>query len=119
MLILLAHGSVKQEWRDSVESLLSSVQEVAGEKAVRLAYMDHATPSLMDCLEAVVEEGVTRFRVLPLFLTGEGHVTRDIGPMVDLARARFRSIEVELLPAVGEHPLFSDLIIEIMRESSQ
>ncbi len=95
MVIMVAHGSRKQEWRDSVEGMLRSVQDIAGADAVRLAYMDHGPPSMMDVLTEEVEEGRTVFRVLPLFLTGEGHVTRDIGPMVEAAREHFGTIEVD------------------------
>ncbi|MFC1500364.1 sirohydrochlorin chelatase [Candidatus Zixiibacteriota bacterium] len=114
MVILVAHGSRRVNWRESVEGLLRSVQDVIGEGAVRLAWMDHGPPSMMDVLAEAVEEGQTIFRILPLFLAGSGHVTRDIAPMVDEARDRFDTIEVELLPAVGEHPQFRDLLLEII-----
>ena len=119
MLIVIAHGSTKPEWRDSVEGLIASVQKVPGEDAVRLAYMDHGPPSLMDVLSEAVENGTTTFRILPLFLTGEGHVTGEIGPMVEEARARFGHIDVELLPAVGQHPLFRELLLEIISQSGE
>ena len=118
MLILIAHGSAQPEWRDSVEGLLRSVQDVAGEDAVQLAYMDHGPPSLMDTLSEAIRSGTTAFRILPLFLTGEGHVTGDIRPMVEEVRVRYGHIDVELLPAVGQHPLFGELLLEIISQSA-
>jgi len=117
MLIVIAHGSTKSEWRDSVEGLIASVQNDSGGDAVRLAYMDHGPPTLEDVLTEAVEKGITTIRILPLFLTDEGHVTRDIGPMVEDVCARSGPIDVELLPAVGQHPLFRELLLAIISQS--
>jgi len=113
MLILLAHGSPKAEWRDSVERLAAVVGERSGPDTVCLAYMDHGPPTLMEAAAAAVNAGATHLRVLPLFLTGEGHVTHDIVPMVDGLKASHQNIEVELLPAIGQHPMFRKLLENI------
>jgi len=113
MLILLAHGSPKTEWRDSVEKLASAVGKRSGPDTVCLAYMDHGPPTLMEAASAAVSAGSNRLRVLPLFLTGEGHVTHDIVPMVEELRAAHRDVEIELLPAVGQHPMFRELLEKI------
>jgi len=119
MLILLAHGSPKESWRDSVEGMVESLQAEVGEVGVRLAYMEHTPPTLTEAIGQAVEGGAERIRVLPLFLTGEGHVTRDIRPMVDEARAALGHIEVELLPAAGQHPLFRELLVRIAQETDE
>lgn len=113
MLILLAHGSPKESWRDSVEGMVESLQAEVGGSGVRLAYMDHTPPTLLETIGQAVEEGAVTIRVLPLFLTGEGHVTREIRPMVDEARATYEHVEVELLPAIGQHPLFREVLVGI------
>ena len=115
MLILIAHGSPKESWRESVERMVESLQAEVGDRGVRLAYMDHTPPTLMDAIGQAVEEGADTIRVLPLFLTGEGHVTRDIRPMVEEARAKYGHVQVELLPAIGQHPLFKELLVGIAR----
>ena len=113
MLILVAHGSPKESWRDSVEGMVESLQAEGGGRGVRLAYMDHMPPNLLEAIGQAVEEGAETIRVLPLFLTGEGHVTKDIRPMVEEARATYGHVEVEILPAAGQHPLFRELLVRI------
>ena len=117
MLILLAHGSPRKEWRDSVEELAKSVRARSGAASVCLAYMDHGPPTLMDAANEAIGAGAAALRVLPLLLTAEGHVTHDIVPMVEELRAARPDVDIELLPAIGKHPMFADLLERIARQT--
>ena len=119
MLIVIAHGSPREAWRESVEGLVRSLQEETGEDRVRLAYLEHGPPTLNETLSEVIDAGATKVRILPLFLAGGGHVTADIRPQVDEARSRYEQVDLELLPAVGQHPLFRELLLELIRRTGQ
>jgi sirohydrochlorin cobaltochelatase len=114
MLILIAHGSRDPRWRTSVEGVVDSLQRELGPGSVRLAYMDCTPPTLMDVASQAVAEGVTSLRVLPLFLAEEGHVERDVRPLVEEARLAFPDIAVEQLPPVGQHPEFREALARIV-----
>lgn len=116
MLILIAHGSLDPNWRASVESLAESLEADVGPDRVRLAYMDHTPPTLEEVVSDAVGRGVTRLRVLPLFLANEGHVDRDIRPMVDRLCETHRTVEVELLPALCQHRAFREFLVEVALE---
>ena len=118
MLILVAHGSRDPNWRASVENVTESLQADLGRDRLQLAYMDCTPPTLADVVSEAVRAGVERMRVLPLFLANEGHVDRDIRPMVEQLRGIHRSTEIELLPAVGQHGLFRELLARIAVETS-
>ena len=118
MLILIALGSRDPRWRTPIEQLTASLQTDLGRDNVRLAYMDLAPPTLADVVADAAARGVTRIRVLPLFLTAAGHVSRDIPQQVDQVRKTHGAIEVELLPAVGQHRLFRQLLYTIAVESA-
>jgi sirohydrochlorin cobaltochelatase len=113
MLILIAHGSRDIRWRTSVEQVVASVQTDVGVDRVSLAYMDCTPPTLDDVVVGASARGIRRFRLLPLFLATEGHVERDILPLVDAVRTSHPSIEIEVLEPVGQHPLFRELLREI------
>ncbi|MHC4406918.1 MAG: sirohydrochlorin chelatase [Planctomycetota bacterium] len=119
MLILIAHGSPSRQWRASVEKLTESLQVDLGQDRVRLCYMEGDPPTLMDVASDAVRSGIKRLRVLPLFLTGEGHVDRNIRPLVDEVRRAHGDVDIELLPPVGQHPLFQDLLREIAVQSTE
>jgi sirohydrochlorin cobaltochelatase len=119
MLIIVAHGSLDPNWRASVESLAESLEADVGPDRVRLAYMDHTPPTLDDVVSEAVQKGVGRVRVLPLFLANEGHVDRDIRPEVDRLRKTHRSVEFELMPAVGQHRSFREMLAKIAVETGE
>ena len=119
MLILIAHGSREPRWLASVEELAESLQVEHGPDRVRLAYMQFASPTLMEVVSDAAKSGQTRFRVLPLFLTLGGHVARDIQNLVDEVRQARPDIDVQLLRPVGKHPLFVDLLKKIVGEEWQ
>jgi sirohydrochlorin cobaltochelatase len=116
MLILVAHGSRDSKWRASVERLTESLQADVGPDKVRLAYMDHTPPTLDDVVSEAVQRGVARVRVLPLFLANEGHVDRDIRPVVERLRGVHRSVDIEQLPALAEHRSFREFLAKIALE---
>jgi len=119
MLVMIAHGSNNPHWRAAAEKLVESLRAELGEDTVRLAYLAHTLPTLMDVAADAVCSGVKRIRVLPLFLTGQGHVDRDLRPLVDRVRKAHEAIEVELLPPIGQHPLFRELLGKIAVETGR
>lgn len=115
MLILIAHGSRNPDWCASVERLAEALQADLGGDQVQLAYME-GTPTLADVTSRAVQAGARRIQVLPLFLTAEGHVDRHIRPSVDQLRKTHEPVEVVLLPPMGQHPLFLELLHRIAAE---
>ena len=119
VLVLVAHGSRNRGWSAPLEEMVRSIPGGTGTARVRLAYSQFAQPTLEQIVEEEVRAGRRRFRVLPLFMTDEGHVERDIRPVVEGLRAARGYIELELLPAVGRHPSFRDLLAGIAREAAK
>jgi sirohydrochlorin cobaltochelatase len=115
-LILIAHGSREPRWLASVEELIATLQAAHGPDRVRLAYMQCASPTLAEAVSDTVNSGQTKIRVLPLFLTLGGHVARDIENQVNEIRQARPEVEVQLLAPVGKHPLFMELLDEIVGE---
>jgi sirohydrochlorin cobaltochelatase len=118
MLILLAHGSRDPRWRASVQKLAESVRAKLGCEPVRVAYLE-GSPALPDLAADAARAGVKRLRILPLFLAADGHVLRDVHPLVDRLRQTEPALEVELLPPVGQHPLFAELLCKIAVEPAE
>lgn len=118
MLIAIAHGSRNPAWQASVERQFEMVQKAVGASAVQLAYMDLSSPTLAEATETAVRIGIIKIRVLPLFLAADGHVMKDVEPLVDKVRKDFPSIEVELLPPMGQLPQFVELLKSLVEEEA-
>lgn len=103
-LVLFAHGSGKPAWRVPFDALCATLQEHAGPEHVRLAFLASCTPDLPTVAAEAVADGVLTLRILPLFMSGGGHVLRDLPELRAGLQARWPELEVEVLSAVGEHP---------------
>ena len=110
MLVLIAHGSRDERWRQSLMALTASLETGAPPGNVELAFMQFEGPTLPEVVEKGAARGVTDFFLLPLFMASAGHVDKDIRPLVEELRARFPETSIELLTPIGEDPLFRGLI---------
>ncbi len=103
--LLFAHGSSRTAWRDAMERLLTSVRDAAEPGTrVELCFLELCEPDLPTAVEQLRAEGVTRVRVLPAFMSGGGHVLRDLPPLVERIRAAHPALDLRVEPAIGEHP---------------
>jgi sirohydrochlorin cobaltochelatase len=117
-LILFAHGSRDPRWRRYFEDLAKDLGSELGEKRVGLAYMEFSPPTLEDLVGETAAMGIHRLRLLPLFMAGGAHVAKDIPEQVAEALKRFPSLEIELLPPIGEDQRVVSLLRQIARESA-
>jgi sirohydrochlorin cobaltochelatase len=117
-LILFAHGSADPQWREPFESLQREVRRARGDGAVRLCYMEFSAPTLLDAADEAVRDGVGRLRILPLFMAGGAHLSRDLPAQADRVRERYPDLQVEVLAPVGEDPRVRALLRDLALEAS-
>lgn len=101
-LVLFAHGSPDPGWRVPFEQLEADLAGELGPRGARPAYMESALPTLVQVAAEASASGVDRLRVLPLFMASGVHVRRDIEVQAETVRAAHPSLEIEILPPVGE-----------------
>ncbi len=117
-IVLFAPGSEEARLRKSFEDLADTLRNELGKDRVRLAYVNSASPTLADVAHEAANDGITRMRILPLFLAPGGPIERDIPEQISVVRAQVPGITIELLPSVGEHPRMRTLIHAIAREAA-
>lgn len=117
-LVLLAHGSTDPKWKEPFESLAQSVAATQGSKAVRLAFMQLATPSLEDAVAEANGDCVGRLDVLPIFLSTGSHIARDIPELARLAQVSYPKVTINLLPPVGADVRMAELLRTLALEAA-
>jgi len=126
-IVLFAHGSRDPLWHrpmqavaERVAALQASLPEsTTGAVAVACAYLELSTPSLLDAVQALVDQGCTHVRVVPMFLGVGKHVREDLPVMLQALRDAHPHVAFEPLPAVGEHPHLLDLLATIALDGWQ
>jgi len=120
-IVLFAHGSRDPLWHRPMQAVAERVaslqdclhEDATGRVAVACAYLELSTPSLLDAVQALVNQGCTHVRVVPMFLGVGKHVREDLPVMLQALRDAHPKVIFDPLPAVGEHPDLLDLMARI------
>ena len=126
-IVLFAHGSRDPLWHrpmqavsERMAALQASLPEsTTGPVAVACAYLELSTPSLLDAVQALVDQGCTHVRVVPMFLGVGKHVREDLPVMLQALRDAHPTVTFDPLPAVGEHTDLLDLMARIALDGLQ
>lgn len=100
--MLLAHGSRDARWREPVEALRDRLARAG--RRVELAYLQFSPPTLDEVLAICAARGEHELLVVPVFLSGGGHLLRDVPEAIARAAARYPALAVSTSGALGEEP---------------
>jgi sirohydrochlorin cobaltochelatase len=112
-LVLLAHGSDDPRWRQPFDLLQRRVATLwAGDRVVELAYLQFCEPTLEQALARCRERAgeAAQVKVVPLFMSGGGHLLRDLPEAVHQASQRV-GIRAQTTGAIAEEPEVVDAMV--------
>lgn len=103
-IVLIAHGSKAPKWKLPFEELATKLKKDIGENKISLAYLESIPPTLLEVISESVKKGFNNIMVLPLFMSGGGHVDKDIPEKIKEVKKKFPKIKIKQLPPIGENP---------------
>ncbi len=106
-LLLLAHGSRRQEWARPFEAVLDSLRELRPAADMRLCFLEAMPPLLPQALDSAAHDGCAGVILVPLFLGTGAHLRDDVGREVLAAQARNPGLRVSVAAAAGDSELVS------------
>ncbi|MEJ1169981.1 sirohydrochlorin chelatase [Variovorax sp. CCNWLW235] len=116
-IILLAHGSRDERWREPIEAVAARVTALDPQARVVCAYMELATPDLRTASAALIASGARSLRVVPLFLGMGKHAREDLPLQLEALRGTWPNVEFQLANIVGEEPELVELLARIATKS--
>jgi sirohydrochlorin cobaltochelatase len=102
-LVLFAHGSSDPRWGEPLRVLQAALAARRPELPVLLAALKGGE-SLEDALARAAQLGASTALVVPVFLSGGGHLLRDVPELVRRAAASQPQLEVRCAATLGEQP---------------
>jgi sirohydrochlorin ferrochelatase len=112
-ILLIDHGSVRQEANDMLGLMAELVQRQVGAAAVvRYAHMELAEPSIARGFGDCVDAGADEIIAFPYMLSPGKHSTRDIPRLVAEAAAPHPGVQYRVTPAFGVHEKLGEIIAE-------
>lgn len=102
--ILFAHGARDARWGEPFFVMRDTLRARLGEVHVGLAFMEFAEPTLSQAVDEARAAGARRMLIVPIFLSGGGHVLKDLPPMIAAEKERHPDVELVVAGAIGEEP---------------
>jgi sirohydrochlorin cobaltochelatase len=116
-LLVVGHGTREPEGCHGVWRIAAEVERLAQGTQVELGFLEFVRPRIGEALHHLVDRGVSRVVVAPLFLFAAGHVKRDIPRAVGEALARHSQVAWHQAPHVGVSPVIARLSARRLAEA--
>jgi sirohydrochlorin ferrochelatase len=112
-ILLIDHGSVREEANTMLLAMAELVQRQVGPAAVvRCAHMELAEPSIAQGFGDCVAAGANEVIAFPYMLSPGKHSTADIPRLVAQAAAAYPGVRYHVTPAFGVHEKLGEIIAE-------
>jgi sirohydrochlorin cobaltochelatase len=112
-VVLFAHGSRDPLWRLPIDAVAERMRAQQPGLPLAVAFLELTEPDLPHTVEVLMKQGVTRVRIVPMFLGVGRHAREDLPELVQGLTEAYPQMTFELLPAIGEHPAMTALMAEI------
>lgn len=116
-IILMGHGSSVKEANDEVAAVAELVRRMDDRYAIKTCFLQLASPTFIEAVEACVAEGIGRIILIPYFLALGAHVARDIPQEIETAKVRWPHMEFVVGKPLGVHNKLAEIILERVAES--
>lgn len=120
-LLLVAHGSRRQESNDEVILLVDKLRKkcFAQYNIVHAAFLELAEVLIPDGIKKCIDEGASSVVVLPYFLNSGRHVTEDIPNIVNDTIKYYPDVDIRIAPHLGASDLMMELLIASANSTKQ
>ncbi|MCP3922286.1 MAG: cobalamin biosynthesis protein CbiX [Desulfobacterales bacterium] len=117
-LLIISHGSRRQESNDEVRILAEIIYEKTKLSAktkidkVSCAFLELTTPLINTAVSDLSNEGVKEIFIFPFFLGAGNHVAKDIPKLVASEKDKYPDISFKIITHLGAVKGISDLILD-------
>jgi len=115
-IVLIAHGSRREEANAELRQLAAAIGARRPEAVVAPAFLELAEPSIPDAVRSCIRQGVREVRLFPYFLSAGVHVTRDLEGFRQQFATEHPEVEFRLLRPLGAHPEITRLVLDLLAE---
>lgn len=117
-ILLIAHGSRRQEANDDLRQLARMLAERCPDEIISCAYLELSEPTIPQGMQTCVDLGATQVRMLPYFLSAGAHVSDDLSRYRREFAEAYPDLDIRLCPPIGLHPKMVDILLERLQQSS-
>lgn len=118
-VLLLGHGSRREEGNDVVRRILEQVKEKGtNNRFYEVGFLQFADPTLAEGVEKLIAAGAEKVIVVPLFLVAGNHIWRDIPGKLLLQKTTHPHIKFVFADHLGSDPRIADIVLDRIEEGT-
>lgn len=119
-IIILGHGSRREDANDEIREITTKLAANYPQSPCREAFLEFGTPSLVDAIEALLEENpLEKVIIMPMFLTIGNHMHRDIPGKILRLKTTYPHVNFVFAKHLGPDPRIVDIAQDRITEASQ
>ena len=120
-LLLVAHGSRRQQSNDEVVKIAETLKaHCSGEyHIIHSCFLELAETLIPDGIRKCVDDGASSIVVLPYFLNSGRHVIEDVPGIVHEEKEKYPEVEFRISKHLGASELMLDLLISTANSSEK
>ena len=114
VLLLVAHGSRRQESNLEIESLSKKIAKIESKEfdKVMPAFLEFASPSIPEAIKKCSEIGAAKVTILPYFLSAGVHITRDIPNEISEASQNTPDLDIQIANYFGSRDEIAEILMK-------
>ena len=116
-VILLGHGSIREEANEEVRNMWRMLAEQLPEMDIRGSFVEVAEPTLEQTIGQLAAEHVERIVIVPMFLTRGNHLSNGIPRILEAMRQQYSHMQIDLTRHLGVDPVLAEIIKNRLREA--
>ncbi len=111
-LLLVAHGSRREESNEEIKQLTSRVAAHSANNAdfTTCAFLELSEPSIGAGIQHCIDQGATQIEVFPYFLSKGRHVAEDVPELVQEKQLSCPQVDIRISNYFGAH----DSVVELL-----
>lgn len=118
-ILLLGHGSRREEANQVIIDLCELVKEKYGDVLYEVGYLSFGEPNLAEAVENLIKAGAKKIIVVPVFLVTGNHIKRDIPSRLLLQKTTHPDVKFIMAGHIGADPLLADILIDRAKNASR
>lgn len=113
-LVIIAHGSRREESNQEVRDLAAKIAVISGEQygCVIAGFLELADPLIPDSLMQCINKGSQEIHVYPYFLSAGRHVTKDVPNDVKDIQQKYPNVNIVMKNYLGSNQTLPQLILK-------
>lgn len=116
-VILLGHGSIREQANAEVRAMWEMMKEQLPELQISGCFVEVAEPTMEQEIDRLATLGMERIVIVPMFLTRGQHLSNGIPRILEAMRAKYTNVQIDLTRHLGIDPLLAEIIKNRLKEA--